>query len=216
METSGIISVINPKYCKPDPITIKIETDKGVAYINNQVIFRIKEPSLTLEDRRVIYDVSGNPVFTLSKKIISMHDRWRVFKGDSTNSSDLVFSVKRSTFLVPQKKNIDLNVYLASNNSKESVWDFKVSAGAQKKSCDICANGSSTLLAKMKNEEAFEVEVQPNVDYGFIVALLTIVDEINYIKSPRGRRSQPIMIMKKMRLRLPLQPQLLVPYLVDR
>ncbi|XLU54198.1 hypothetical protein S245_048846, partial [Arachis hypogaea] len=115
--------------------------------------------------------------------IISMHDRWRVFKGQSTNSSDLLFSAKRSTFLIPEKKNIDLNVYLAKN-TKESVWDFKVCAGAEKRSCDICAHGSSTLLAKMtKNKEAFEVEVQPNVDYGFIVALLTIVDEIKHIES---------------------------------
>ncbi|KAL1360043.1 hypothetical protein AAHE18_04G149500 [Arachis hypogaea] len=142
-----LISIINTKYCKPAPINIKIETDKGVAYINNEVIFRIHEPSFSLEDRRVIYDVSGNPVFTLSKKIISMHDRWRVFKGQSTNSSDLLFSAKRSTFLIPEKKNIDLNVYLAKN-TKESVWDFKVCAGAEKRSCDICAHGSSTLLAK--------------------------------------------------------------------
>ncbi|XP_057757974.1 protein LURP-one-related 10-like [Arachis stenosperma] len=178
-----LISIINTKYCKPAPINIKIETDKGVAYINNEVIFRIHEPSFSLEDRRVIYDVSGNPVFTLSKKIISMHDRWRVFKGQSTNSSDLLFSAKRSTFLIPEKKNIDLNVYLAKN-TKESVWDFKVCAGAEKRSCDICAHGSSTLLAKMtKNKEAFEVEVQPNVDYGFIVALLTIVDEIKHTES---------------------------------
>ncbi|KAL1360045.1 hypothetical protein AAHE18_04G149500 [Arachis hypogaea] len=145
-----LISIINTKYCKPAPINIKIETDKGVAYINNEVIFRIHEPSFSLEDRRVIYDVSGNPVFTLSKKIISMHDRWRVFKGQSTNSSDLLFSAKRSTFLIPEKKNIDLNVYLAKN-TKESVWDFKVCAGAEKRSCDICAHGSSTLLAKLRH-----------------------------------------------------------------
>ena len=32
------------------------------------------------------------------------------------------------------------------------------------------------------NKGAVEVEVQPNVDYAFIVALLTIVDEIDYFK----------------------------------
>ncbi|QHO08102.1 Protein LURP-one-related [Arachis hypogaea] len=145
MET-GIISVINTNYCKPHPITIKIETDKGVAYINNEVIFRIKE-SFSLKGRRVIYDVSGNHVSTLSKKIISMHDRWEVFKGRSIDSSDLLFTVKRSTFFIPEKKNIDFNVYLAKNI--KGVWDFKVCAGAEKKSCDISAHGSSSLLAKV-------------------------------------------------------------------
>ena len=32
------------------------------------------------------------------------------------------------------------------------------------------------------NKGAFEVEVHPNVDYAFIAALLTIVDEINNSK----------------------------------
>ncbi|XP_072070772.1 protein LURP-one-related 10 isoform X3 [Arachis hypogaea] len=187
MET-GIISVINTNYCKPHPITIKIETDKGVAYINNEVIFRIKE-SFSLKGRRVIYDVSGNHVSTLSKKIISMHDRWEVFKGRSIDSSDLLFTVKRSTFFIPEKKNIDFNVYLAKNI--KGVWDFKVCAGAEKKSCDISAHGSSSLLAKMTNKEGcFEVEVQPNVDYGFVVALLTIVDEIKYIEKKSTKKDE--------------------------
>ncbi|KAL4381820.1 hypothetical protein HN51_005386 [Arachis hypogaea] len=178
-----VISVINSDYCVPNSIKLNIDMDKGVAYINDEVIFRVKEPSISLRDRRAVCDVSGNPIFTLQKKLITLHGRWEVFKGASTDSGDLVLSAKRSSILVPHKKNIDLDVFLAKN-TEEIVWDFKVSAGANKKTADISARGSSTILAKMKNNRGmFEVEVQPNVDYGFIMALLMMVDEIDHLKS---------------------------------
>ncbi|RYR14661.1 hypothetical protein Ahy_B04g071324 isoform C [Arachis hypogaea] len=43
----------------------------------------------------------------------------------------------------------------------------------------------------MTNKEGcFEVEVQPNVDYGFVVALLTIVDEIKYIEKKSTKKDE--------------------------
>ena len=79
----------------------------------------------------------------------TVHGRWEVFKGGNIDSTDLLFSIKRSS--LTHKKNIDLDVFLAKNK-EESVCDFKVNAGADKKSCDVCAHGSSTILAKVSKE----------------------------------------------------------------
>ena len=89
---------------------------------------------------------------------MTVHGRWQVFKGGNTDSTDLLFSGQRSSLRIPHKKNIDLDVFLAKN-TEEGVWDFKISAGASKKSGDICACGSSTILAKVSkvpNTESIE------------------------------------------------------------
>ena len=78
---------------------------------------------------------------------MTVHGRWKVFRG-GPHSTDLLFSVERPSVRTPHKRNVDLDVFLAKNTSK-SVWDFKVNADADKNSCDICANGSSTFLAKV-------------------------------------------------------------------
>lgn len=53
---------------------------------------------------------------------MSAHDQWQVFRGESTELKDLIFSVKKSSVFQLKTK---LDVFLA-NNTKEEVCDFKV------------------------------------------------------------------------------------------
>ncbi|KAK1283692.1 Protein LURP-one-related 15 [Acorus calamus] len=112
---------------------------------------------------------------------MTVHNRWEVYRGESTNLSDLLFTAKQSSSI--QLLKTQLNVFLASNTS-ENVCDFKVKGHSFKRSWTICVGESNTIIAQMKGRDKLEVTVYPNVDYVFVVALVVILDEIN-----RERRS---------------------------
>jgi hypothetical protein len=75
---------------------------------------------------------------------MTAHDRWRVYRGDSTKESDLIFSVKRSSMVQLRTK---LQVFLA-NNKNEDVCDFNVEANFSD-SCEVYAGQSSSKVAKV-------------------------------------------------------------------
>ncbi|XP_062166869.1 protein LURP-one-related 15-like [Alnus glutinosa] len=187
------VPIIGPQYCAPYPVDLSIvrkvltisDGNFVVTDVNGTVIFKVKGKILTLHDRRVLLDGAGNPVVTLREKIMSAHDRWQAFRGESVEESDLIFSVKRSSILQLKAK---LHVFLA-NNTKEDVCDFKVEGSWSERSCVIYAGESSSIIAQMHKKETvksiligkdnFSVTIYPNVDYAFIVALVVILDGIN-------------------------------------
>ncbi|KAK6266375.1 hypothetical protein QUC31_017212 [Theobroma cacao] len=75
---------------------------------------------------------------------MSSHDKWQAFTGDSTESSDLIFTVKQSSMFQLKTK---LDVFLA-NNTKEDVCDFKIKGSWSERSCVIYAGESSTIVAQ--------------------------------------------------------------------
>lgn len=187
------VSIVGPQYCAPYPVDLAVVrkvlsiTDGSfvVTDINGNVIFKVKGKALSVHDRRVLIDAAGNHILTLREKIMTAHDRWQAFRGESTEESDLIFSVKRSSILQLKTK---LHVFLA-NNTKEDVCDFKVEGSWFERSCVVYAGESSTILAQMHKKHTvesvligkdnFRVTVYPNIDYAFIIALIVILDGIN-------------------------------------
>ncbi|KAK7374031.1 hypothetical protein VNO80_07454 [Phaseolus coccineus] len=173
--------VINRSYCSPYTINLQINTEKGATYdANGHRLLYIKRHLLTFHDRRVLCDDAGNAILTLYKKIMTMHRRCQVFRGGSNDSSELLFSVKKSEIL--QSGVIKLDVFLA-NNKKESVRDFRINVSSDKSSCTVYAGESPTVVATMVNNGGFDVLVNPYVDYAFIVALLMIINDIKFYYS---------------------------------
>lgn len=76
---------------------------------------------------------------------MTTHDRWEVFRGESTEPKDLIFSVKRSSIFQLKTK---LDVFLA-NNTKEEVCDFKVKGSWFERSCVVYAGESLTIVAQV-------------------------------------------------------------------
>lgn len=187
------VPVIGPQYCVPYPVDLAIvkkvltisDGNFVVTDINGNVIFKVKGKLLSLRDRRVLLDGAGNPIVTLREKIMSAHDRWQVFRGESVEPNNLVFTVKRSSIIQLKTK---LHVFLA-NNTTENVCDYKIEGSWSERSCLIYAGDSSTVVAQMHKKHTvqsiligkdnFSVTVYPNIDYAFIVALIVILDDIN-------------------------------------
>ncbi|KAM3287965.1 protein LURP-one-related 10 [Capsicum chacoense] len=191
------VAIINPQFCAPYPVDLNIvrklmtlsEGAFGVTDVNGNIVFKVKGKLFSLRDRRVLLDAAGNPIVTFQQKILSAHRRWQVYRGESTDSKDFLFSVKKSSLLQFKTK---LDVFLA-HNTKEDVCDFRIEGSWFERSCVIYAGNTSTIVAQMHRKHTaqsillgkdnFGVTVYPNVDYAFIVALVVILEEINEDRS---------------------------------
>ncbi|XP_027352864.1 protein LURP-one-related 10-like [Abrus precatorius] len=187
------VAVIGPQYCAPYPIDLAIvkkvmtiaDGSFVVTDINDNVVFKVKGSVLSLRDQRVLIDAAGNPIATLRRKIMTAHDRWQAFRGESTDPKDLIFTLKRSSLIQFKTK---LDVFLA-HNTTENVCDFKVKGSWMERSCIVYAGESNAIVAQMHKKHTvqsivmgkdhFMVTVYPNIDYAFIVALIVILDELN-------------------------------------
>ncbi|CAK8542067.1 unnamed protein product [Lathyrus sativus] len=186
-------AIFGPQYCAPYPLDLAVvkkvmtisDGNFAVTDVNGNIVFKVKGSLLTLRDRRVLLDAAGNPITTLRRKIVTMHDRWEAYRGESTDSKDLIFTLKRSSLIQFKTK---LDVFLAGN-TKEDICDFKVKGSWLERSCIVYAGESNNIVAQMHKKhtvqsvligkDQFMVTVYPNVDYAFIVALIVILDEIN-------------------------------------
>ncbi|XP_047180041.1 protein LURP-one-related 15-like [Vigna umbellata] len=117
---------------------------------------------------------------------MTVREQWKVLKGESNDSSDLLFWVKevKKSSTIPSEIT-KLNVFLAGNK-EEKKSDFRVIIYGSKHSCTVYAGESPTIIAKMENNGGFNVLVYPNVDYAFIVALLMIVKDVYYSNESKG------------------------------
>ncbi|KAM0941201.1 putative tubby-like protein [Dioscorea sansibarensis] len=187
------VAVVGQQYCAPYPVDLTVKKkalslsdgDFSVLDVNGNVVFKVKGKLLSLRDRRVLVDAVGNPIISMQQKMISMHRRWQVFRGDSSDEKDLLFSAKKSS-LIQFKTNLD--VFLASNTT-EHACDFKIKGSYFERACTIYLGESNTIVAQMSRKytvtnivlgkDTFGVTVYPNIDYAFIVSLIIILDEIN-------------------------------------
>ncbi|CAH1446025.1 unnamed protein product [Lactuca virosa] len=191
------VAVVGPHFLAPYPVDLTIvrkllslsDGNFAVTDVNGSVMFKVKGKHLSLRDRRVLLDAAGNPILSFQKKLLSVHNRWVVFRGDSSDAKDIIFSAKQSS-LIQFKTSLD--VFLGFNE-KENVCDYKVKGSWFDRSCTIYAGETTTIVAQMHKKhtvqsialgkDTFSVTVYPNVDYAFIVALVVILHEINEEKN---------------------------------
>ncbi|URD79487.1 hypothetical protein MUK42_05149 [Musa troglodytarum] len=184
-------AIVGPGFCVPHPMDLTFFIDAAclncdhlaVTDVNGNVVFKVEARKWSLRSRQVVVDASGKPVISMQQKLRSVHDRWLVFEGNSSDPKYLLFSVKRSSAL---QLKTELDVFLAAN-AEEEVCDFKMKGSFRKRSCTVYKGDSSTVVAQMSKEhklvnalvskDAFGVAVNPNADYAFITALAIIRHE---------------------------------------
>ncbi|OIS98032.1 PREDICTED: protein LURP-one-related 10-like [Nicotiana attenuata] len=191
------VAIISPQFCAPYPVDLNVvrklmtlsEGSFGVTDVNGNIIFKVKGKLFSLRDRRVLLDAAGNPLVTFQQKMLTAHRRWQVYRGESTDTKNFLFSVKKSSLLQFKTK---LDVFLA-HNTNEDVCDFRIEGSWFERSCVIYAGNTNTIIAQMHRKHTaqsillgkdnFGVTVYPNVDYAFVVALVVILEEINEDRS---------------------------------
>ncbi|CAD5197275.1 unnamed protein product [Musa acuminata subsp. malaccensis] len=181
-------AIVDPRFCASYPIDLTFFIDAAwlncdhlaVTDINGNVVFKVEAHKWSLRNRQVVVDASGKPVISMQQKLSSIHDRWLVFKGNSSDPKHLLFSVRRSSAF---QFKTELDVFLAANKEEE-VCDFKIKGSFRNRSCTVYKGDYSMVIAQMSKEyklvnglvskDAFGVAVNPNTDYSFITALTII------------------------------------------
>ncbi|CAI0423979.1 unnamed protein product [Linum tenue] len=189
--------VISPYFLAQYPVDLTVatkimtlgENDFTVKDVNGTIIFRIKSKLMSLHDRRKLLDAAGTVLVSLQQKLMTAHRRWLAYRGDSKDSKDLLFTVRKSSFL---QMRTELDVFLAGNE-KEEVPDFKIKGSFSESSCVIYLGNTNKIIAQMYrghsmatflfDTDDFRVTIYPNVDYAFIISLVVILDEINADRS---------------------------------
>ncbi|CAL5066324.1 unnamed protein product [Urochloa decumbens] len=191
------VPVVAPHFCAPYVVQLSIkekfrlrEGDFTITDTNGAVVITVKGAFISIHNRRLLLDASGNPLLCMREKVISMHNTWEVYRGNSTKSSDLLFTVKKSSIL--QLFKTEMFIYLASNTLQE-VCDFKMKGSFKERACSFYLGNTDTLIAQMHREHSatstllgtdhYGLTVFPNVDYVFISALVVILQELHTDKN---------------------------------
>ncbi|KAK9290354.1 hypothetical protein L1049_008522 [Liquidambar formosana] len=192
MARAQTIHVNGNVYCSSDVVHLGIfRKSKNMNHDNfdvkdvnsGNIRFQVKRDVFTLHGRQVLLDANGNTLAKSRQKIFSTHDRCQVFRGDSSDIKDLLFTAQRYSNLRFERV---VEVYLPSN-TKEEFCDFRVKW--EDKFCVFYAGEFSTIIAKMHRKhnyaskfgkkDKFMLEVQPGIDHAFIVALVVFIEDIN-------------------------------------
>ncbi|KAL8102109.1 protein LURP-one-related 15-like [Apium graveolens] len=175
------VVVVGRQYTTPSQVGLKM-VKKTMTGANGNTMFQVISKSWTLRSRRFLVDAVNNHIVSFEKKLTSMHSTRRVYRGDSEDPGDLLFTVTRTSLF---QTKIQLDVFLASNTSQVNP-DFKVKGARFEQSCTIYAGNSATVIAQMDHKGT--VTVYPHVDRAFIFALIVILQEIDEECTPTNQR----------------------------
>ncbi|KAG9453589.1 hypothetical protein H6P81_006493 [Aristolochia fimbriata] len=134
-----------------------------------------------------MYDAAGSPILTMSAKLLSLHQRWTVYRGESTKETDVIFTLKAPKFWTTT---LSFDVFLPGNRD-EHVCDFHVKSRHSDSQCTIYKE--STIIAEMNDKStwsqslngkgALAIRIHPEVDYAFITALMIIHSEMHMVQT---------------------------------
>lgn len=123
------------------------EGNFGVTDSEGKVMFTVRGKLFSTRDRRVLLDAYGKPLVCLQQKIITARRRWEIFKGDSADHKDLLFSVRKSSIMQLFGTGTGLEVFMARNTTEHSC-DYKVKGSYFQKSCTIYSR-ANTVIAQV-------------------------------------------------------------------
>ncbi|CAH1426509.1 unnamed protein product [Lactuca virosa] len=181
---SSPVSVIGSRFMAPYQFDIIVDIiTRGnlvVTDIDHKIMLQVKTCDTSFHQQRVLVDADGKPIVLMRGKIMSEHDRWNVFRGNSKSKSDMIFTTQ-SPHMIQFKTSVQ--VFLANKTNKKNVCDFKINGSWTNRNCTINMGDTSTPIAQMSKMQSsedvtnkFMVTIYPNVDYAFVVILIAIVE----------------------------------------
>ncbi|KAL7590291.1 hypothetical protein Lser_V15G39665 [Lactuca serriola] len=181
------VSVIGSQFMLPYQFDMIIDINSSgnlvITDTNHKIMLKVKPCDSSFHLQRVLLDVYDKPICMIREKIMSEHNRWNVFRGDSKSKSDIIFSTKTPGMI---QSKTSVHVFLANKVSSKDVCDFKIKGSWSKKTCAVYIGDTSTTIAQMYKTQSWEngeyvkdkfmVTIYPNVDYAFVMTLIAIVE----------------------------------------
>ncbi|KAI3781384.1 hypothetical protein L2E82_11397 [Cichorium intybus] len=187
---SSPVSVIGTQFMTQDQFDITVETNSSgnlvITDTNHKIMLKVKPCDSSFHYQRVLLDAFDKPIVLIREKVMSEHNRWNVFRDESKSKSDLIFSTKTPHMI--QSETI-LHVFLANKTSSKDVCDFKIKGSWSKRNCTFYMGDTSTTIAQDSSKNAklgkdnFMVTIYPNVDYAFVVTLISITGSMKRSKT---------------------------------
>ncbi|XP_010489870.1 PREDICTED: protein LURP-one-related 9-like [Camelina sativa] len=198
-----MVSVVGEMFCNPYTTELVVrrrrESLKKERYdvfdLSNNLIFTVDGGIWDIRRKRVLRDATGTPLLSMrTKGLITMRYNWEVYKGESTESEDLLFSAKEPNLL---SLKTSLDVTLPPNQNSTDIIssiepDFRTFGRYIGSSFKLFEQIHNTLLAEVvhdftwggliKGSYSFKVRVNPYVDFAFVVALLVIADDTSNLR----------------------------------
>uniref|UniRef100_A0A1J3IJT1 Protein LURP-one-related 9 n=1 Tax=Noccaea caerulescens TaxID=107243 RepID=A0A1J3IJT1_NOCCA len=199
-----MVSVVGEMFCNPYTTELVVrrrrESLKRDRYdvfdLSDNLIFTVDGGIWNIRRKRVLRDATGTPLLSMrTKGLVTMRYKWEVYKGESTEVEDILFSAREPNLLSfktlldvslpPQQPSITTDI-----SSVEP--DFRTSGRYIGSSFKLFEPIHNTLLAEVVHDfswrglitgnYSFKVRVNPYVDFAFVVALLVIVDDTSNLR----------------------------------
>ncbi|KEZ42486.1 hypothetical protein SAPIO_CDS5696 [Scedosporium apiospermum] len=147
---------------------------------NGMPLLKVKGSVLSLSGRKDVTDMLGNHMFTISKKILSLHATFAVTNG----TGQLIMEVKNSLVqLIGSKATITFT-------SRTGKYETLVMRGNWRSSkADIVDEATGLVVARIKRDrtakhylmgaQTYTVTIAPGVDMALVAAMCICLDEKN-------------------------------------
>lgn len=186
--SSPTVAVIGQQFCAAYPVQLTIQRrpisfsggDFNVFDSLGNLLLTAEGRAFSLRDIRILRDQAGNPLLTLRKKLLSLHQRWEAYRGEESKQENLLFTARTPKVF---QLRTSLNVSLSGSAAQT---DFKVKGSFFQRSCTIYQG--ATIIAQMRRKytvsqfllgrDTFLITVYPGIDHAFTVALVLILHEI--------------------------------------
>ncbi|XP_024015056.1 protein LURP-one-related 9 [Eutrema salsugineum] len=197
-----MVSVVEEMFCNPYITELMVrrrreslKRDRYDVYdLSDNLIFTIDGGTWNIRRKRVLRDATGIPLLSMrTKGLVTMRYKWEVYKGESTESEDLLFSAREQNLF---SFKTSLNIYLPPQQPSTDITsiepDFRTSGRYIGSSFKLFEPIHNTLLAEVVHDfswggliignYSFKVRVNPYVDFAFVIALLVIADDTSNLR----------------------------------
>uniref|UniRef100_A0A1J3DKI4 Protein LURP-one-related 9 n=1 Tax=Noccaea caerulescens TaxID=107243 RepID=A0A1J3DKI4_NOCCA len=199
-----MVSVVGEMFCNPYTTELVVrrrrESLKRDRYdvfdLSDNLIFTVDGGIWNIRRKRVLRDATGTPLLSMrTKGLVTMRYKWEVYKGESTEVEDILFSAREPN-LFSFKTLLDVSLPpqqpLITTDISSVEPDFRTSGRYIGSSFKLFEPIHNTLLAEVVHDfswrglitgnYSFKVRVNPYVDFAFVVALLVIVDDTSNLR----------------------------------
>ncbi|CAH2054117.1 unnamed protein product [Thlaspi arvense] len=197
-----MVSVVGEMFCNPYTTELVVRRQReslrrdryDVFDLSDNLIFTIDGGIWNIRRKRVLRDATGVPLLSMrTKGIVKMRYKWEVYKGETTESEDLLFSVREpNMFSFKTSLDVSLPPQQSSTDITSLEPDFRTYGRYIGSSFKLFEPIHNTLLAEVVHDfswggliigsYSFKVRVSPYVDFAFVVALLVIADDTSNLR----------------------------------
>ncbi|KAJ6718129.1 hypothetical protein OIU79_006123 [Salix purpurea] len=165
------VSVVGESYCAPYPLELivrkKIKKLSNAQFevfdLSGNLLLQIDGGVWNFQLKRVLRDPAGFPILTMRGKVLTLWHKWKAHAGESTDDSNVLFTVKQSHPLQIKKA---INVFL-TNSSKKKEPDFHVTGAYTSLSFKVYEGRRLIAEVPVDNLHAFMANFYNNLPCGF-------------------------------------------------